>query len=66
MPMRRRAWLMLVRASSMSMPSTMIEPDDGSSSRLRQRNRVDLPEPDGPITNTSSRSSTFKSTPFRT
>ena len=31
-------------------------PSDGSSSRLRQRSSVDLPEPDGPITNTSSRS----------
>ena len=41
-------------------------PDDGSSSRLRQRSRVDLPEPDGPITNTSSRSATSRSTPFRT
>ena len=66
MPMRWRAWLMSVRASSMSMPSTTIEPEDGSSSRLRQRSRVDLPEPDGPITNTSSRSATFRSTPFRT
>ena len=39
---------------------------DGSSSRLRQRSRVDLPEPDGPMTNTSSRSATLRSTPFRT
>ena len=39
---------MSVRGSSMSMPSTMMLPADGSSSRLRQRSSVDLPEPDGP------------------
>ena len=66
MPMRWRAWLMSVLGSSMSMPSTTTEPDDGSSSRLRQRSKVDLPEPDGPMTNTSSRSATARSTPFRT
>ena len=66
MPMRWRAWLMSVRGSSMSMPSTTTLPEDGSSSRLRQRSRVDLPEPDGPMTNTSSRSATARSTPFRT
>jgi ABC-type phosphate transport system ATPase subunit len=38
----------------------------GCSRRLRQRSRVDLPEPDGPITNTSSRSVTSRSTPLRT
>src|SRR5262245_25444686 len=57
---------MSVRGSSMSMPSTTTLPDDGSSSRFRQRSRVDLPEPDGPITNTSSRSATRRSTPFST
>ena len=41
-------------------------PELGCSSRLRQRSRVDLPDPDGPITKTSSRSATSRSTPFRT
>ncbi len=50
----------------MSMPSTRIEPEVGSSSRLQQRSSVDLPEPDGPMTNTSSRSLTCRSTPFST
>src|SRR5262249_39637951 len=66
MPMGWRAWLMSVRGSSMSMPSTTTDPADGSSRRLRQRSRVDLPEPDGPITKTSSRSATLRSTPFST
>ena len=42
------------------MPSTMIAPELGSSSRFRQRSSVDLPEPDGPMTNTSSRSATVE------
>src|SRR5206468_4015250 len=66
MPIRWRAWLMSVRGSSMLMPSTTTLPEDGSSSRLRHRSRVDLPEPDGPITNTSSGSATLRSTPLRT
>ena len=66
MPIRCRARLMSVRRSSMSIPSTSTRPLLGSSNRLRQRSRVDLPEPDGPITNTSSRSATSRSTPRST
>src|SRR5690606_8037908 len=33
-----------------SMPSTMIEPRETGTSALMQRSRVDLPDPDGPIT----------------
>src|SRR5947208_11064754 len=66
MPMRWRAWLMSVRGSSMSTPSTITLPEEGSSRRLRQRSSVDLPEPEGPMTNTSSRSASTRSTPFRT
>ena len=40
---------MLVFGDRRSTPSTVIEPLDGSSSRLQQRRSVDLPEPDGPI-----------------
>src|SRR5262245_60870697 len=57
---------MSVRGSSMSMPSTTTLPDEGSSSRFKHRSSVDLPEPDGPITKTSSRSATRRSTPLRT
>src|SRR5688572_13427662 len=66
MPMRWRAWLMSVLGSSRSTPSTTTLPDEGSSRRLRQRSSVDLPEPEGPMTNTSSRSATARPTPFRT
>src|ERR1700687_2325490 len=66
MPMRCRAWLMSVRGSSRSTPSTTTLPEEGSPSRLRQRSSVDLPEPDGPMTNASSRSASTRSTPFRT
>ena len=38
----------------------------GSSSRFTQRSRVDLPEPDGPITQTTSPWSTWKSMPLST
>ena len=67
MPMRWRAWLMSVRgrrACRCRRPRPT--PEDGSSSRFRQRSRVDLPDPEGPITKTSSRSATCRSTPFRT
>jgi hypothetical protein len=41
-------------------------PEVGASSRLIHRNNVDLPEPDGPITQTSSLGLTAKSMPFNT
>ncbi len=48
------------------MPSTKIRPDVGCSSRLTQRSSVDLPEPEGPITQTTSPVSTWKSMPLST
>src|SRR5262249_21319963 len=50
----------------MSTPSTRTEPLVGSSRRLQQRSSVDLPEPDGPITNTSSFGRTARAMPFST
>ena len=44
--------------AQMFSPSTRTSPPVGSSSRLQQRSSVDLPEPDGPMTNTSSRGAT--------
>ena len=38
----------------MDSPSTRISPDVTSSRRLRQRRKVDLPEPEGPIIHTTS------------
>ena len=47
-------------------PSTMTSPRSTVSSRFRQRRSVDLPDPDGPITTTTSARSTDIETPFRT
>src|SRR5436190_10756036 len=49
--------------NSILRSSTCSEPACGSSSRLRQRNRVDLPQPDGPITTTTSPRCTSSVTP---
>ena len=49
MPIRLRTLSTSTSGSVISMPSTKILPDVGSSSRLTQRSSVDLPEPDGPI-----------------
>jgi hypothetical protein len=46
--------LMSTPGDRMSTPSKRIEPPVGSSSRFRQRSSVLLPEPDGPMTKTSS------------
>jgi len=54
MPIFWRTWLMSVFLSVRSRPSTMTLPDVTSSKRFRQRKKVDLPEPDGPITATTS------------
>ena len=45
----------------MSTPSTKTLPPLISSMRLRQRNMVDLPEPEGPMTQTTSPWLTVKS-----
>src|SRR5215212_7503806 len=66
MPMRERTLSRSTSSSQMSMPSTRIVPDVGSSSRFTQRSSVDLPEPDGPITQTTWPASTWKSMPLST
>ena len=54
MPMWRRAWRNLAPPSMVnSSPSSLIEPEVGSTSRLIQRMRVDLPAPEEPITATT-------------
>src|SRR5947208_7990746 len=66
MPIFCRTRLMSTSARVMSVPSTATEPRVGSSSRLQQRRSVDLPEPDGPMMNTSSPWATARSMPFST
>ena len=48
------------------VPSKMISPPVGCSSRFRQRRNVDLPDPEGPITTTFSPFSICWSIPFST
>src|SRR6185295_6918365 len=64
--MRRRIALMLVPRAIRSTPSNVIAPEVGSSRRLQQRNSVLLPDPDGPMTNTSSCGATCRSMPRKT
>src|SRR5947208_10005036 len=64
--MRRRIALMSVERAIRSTPSKWMAPPLGSSSRLQQRSSVLLPEPDGPITNTSSCGATSRSMPRKT
>ena len=47
-------WGSLYFLRVMSTPSKMMEPLVGSSSRFRLRRKVDLPEPEGPMTTTTS------------
>jgi hypothetical protein len=65
MPIRRRAW----RNSPRDIPVTFssprwTDPEVGSTSRLMQRIRVDLPAPDGPINPTTCPAGTVKLTSF--
>ena len=54
MPIFCRWRLMLQLLSVISTPLNRMRPPVGTSSRLRQRRNVDLPEPDGPMTTTTS------------
>ena len=54
MPIFWRWRLMLQCGSVMSVPSKVIVPPVGSSRRFRQRRNVLLPEPEGPMTTTTS------------
>ena len=66
MPIERRNALRSVARDVTSRPSNTTLPPLGSSSRLMQRSSVLLPEPDGPMMKTSSRSLTERSMPFKT
>ena len=66
MPMRVRAASMSRSRSIMSIPSTTIEPPVGVSSVLMQRSIVDLPDPEGPMTQTTSPLSTSRLMSVRT
>ena len=54
MPMRERSFGRLVFGSPTEMPSTMISPFWNGSSAFTHLISVDLPEPDGPQTTTTS------------
>ena len=54
-PVSRRISWMLRMSRVSSTPSTTMRPASCSSRRLMQRIIVDLPDPDGPITTTTSR-----------
>ena len=49
MPIRARTASASTRGSVMSSPSSSITPSSTISSRSMQRSRVDLPEPEAPI-----------------
>src|SRR3989338_244053 len=66
MPIWRRIALMSTSGARTSTPSKTIAPALGSSSRFRQRSSVLLPEPDGPMMNTSSCGATRRSIPRST
>jgi len=64
MPIWRRIPFRSTPGPVMRVPSRNISPEFGSSSRLQQRSIVDLPDPEGPRTNTSSLRVTCKSIPL--
>src|SRR3954468_6083721 len=66
MPTSRRTASMFFRLLVSSTPSTTIWPRWCSSSRLMQRIRVDLPEPEGPQMTIRSPRLTVRLMPFRT
>src|SRR5262249_18567073 len=59
MPMRERSFGKSVLGSFTEMPATVMEPSWKGSSPLTHLMRVDLPEPDGPHTTTTSPLSTW-------
>ena len=65
-PISRRTRLTSTPAAVISSPATTIRPASIGSSRLTQRSNVDFPEPDAPIRQTTSCSSTARSIPRRT
>ena len=63
--LRRRSFTRAPGAVISSSPRK-IRPAVGISSRFRQRRSVDFPEPEGPMTHTTSPLATSRSTPSRT
>ncbi|MNT33884.1 hypothetical protein D3C72_1698320 [compost metagenome] len=59
-------WCFSGLLASISISPTLIRPPLGSSSRFRQRSRVVLPEPLGPMMATTSPGSTVRSMPLST
>ena len=53
-PIWRRTASMSTLGSVMTVPSKVMVPEVGSSSKFRQRRKVDLPEPEGPMMTTFS------------
>src|SRR3954466_7788606 len=66
MPTLRRSASLSSFGSFTSWPSTRIEPDSIGTSALTQRSSVDLPEPDGPMMQTTSPFITSIETPLST
>ena len=66
MPTCWRKSLRLTPDRVMSLPSTITAPDSGTSSKLQQRSKVLLPEPEGPMMNTSLPVGTLRFTPCST
>ena len=65
-PTSARSWASSLPSSGSSLPSMVIVPDSIVSRRLMARHRVDLPEPDGPMTTTTSPAPTVRSMSWRT
>src|SRR5689334_16662069 len=66
MPIRRRTASTSTRGSVISASPSQMSPSSTCSNRLRQRSRVDLPEPEAPMRQTTSPSETSRSMPLRT
>ena len=61
MPTSARRWASSLPSSGSGLPSMAIDPDSKVSRRLMVRQSVDLPDPDGPRTTTTSPLSTVRS-----
>ena len=61
MPTSARSWASSLPSSGSCLPSMVIVPDSMVSSRLIARQSVDLPEPEGPMTTTTSPLPTVRS-----
>src|SRR3546814_5283084 len=64
--MRISDWSSDVCSSDLACPSTVIEPPSIGVSALMQRMKVDLPEPEGPMTQTTSPFISSSEMPFST